>query len=368
MWQERTDRVIDLAYAAVLGERPWSDLVATLGEGMPEARVTLFHHDPQAGRGAFSLTHGFEANEVSAYNSHWSALNPWMPAASRRRVGLGVVAEQMLDPAELRRTDFHDGFLRPAGLASATGITVIRQGGRHLMLSVLTSRADPEANLPHAAMLTRLAPHMARILHHARSFDPLGPGGTQAVEALGAGAMVVGFDRRVRHLSPTAERLLAAGGPLGLDRQSRLVLADPHLAEGLGAMLARGTPRSLSAIVPRPDGWALRVVLTRLVMDSVSDWLQGPTVVVLLTPLAEASADPAALDLAARRFGLTAAETQVLSALAAGLTPDQIAVLRGTGRETVRAQLRSLFTKTGTHRQTQLIRLVLPRAHPPNGG
>jgi len=365
MWQAQTDRVIDLTYAAALGERPWGDLVAALGEGMPEARVTMFHHDPTAGRGAFTLTHGFDASEVRAYNEHWAARNPWMPAAARRPVGLGVVADQMLDPAALRRTDFFDGFLRPGGMASATGVTVERAGGRLLLLSVLTNRADPEDNMPHARMMTSLAPHLARAVRHARGLDPLGPGGAQAVEALGAGAVVVGPGRRVRHLTPTAERLVGAGGPVRIDPNNRLVIADARLSEGLVAMLVLGRPRSLSALLPLGEGAALRVVLVRLASDALSDWLHGPTVLALLTPVAGAGRDPTALALLERHFRLTGAEAQVLAALADGLTLDQIARLRGTGRETVRAQLRSLFDKTGTHRQADLIRLVTGGARGP---
>ena len=71
---------------------------------------------------------------------------------------------------------------------------------------------------------------------------------------------------------------------------------------------------------------------------------------------------PATVDLVMRSFGLTRAETEVLSHLAEGLTPAEIADARARSIETIRAQIRSLVAKTDASHVTDLVGLALGAA------
>jgi DNA-binding CsgD family transcriptional regulator len=57
-------------------------------------------------------------------------------------------------------------------------------------------------------------------------------------------------------------------------------------------------------------------------------------------------------------FGLTAGEADLALALAAGERLGRIAAQRGVSIETVRTQLKSIFLKTKTRRQSDLVRVV----------
>jgi DNA-binding CsgD family transcriptional regulator len=58
-------------------------------------------------------------------------------------------------------------------------------------------------------------------------------------------------------------------------------------------------------------------------------------------------------------FGLTPAESRIATMLAEGMSLKEIAVAQGTQHDTVRKQLRSIYQKTSTNRQPELIRLLL---------
>ena len=62
--------------------------------------------------------------------------------------------------------------------------------------------------------------------------------------------------------------------------------------------------------------------------------------------------------LIAQAFGLTPAETRLASLIATGLSLGQAAEELGVARETVRARLKAVFAKTGTHRQGELVALL----------
>lgn len=62
-------------------------------------------------------------------------------------------------------------------------------------------------------------------------------------------------------------------------------------------------------------------------------------------------------------FGLTPAECRIATLLAEGLPLKRIAEIQGTQHETVRKQLRSIYQKTATNRQPELVRLLLHLPH-----
>jgi DNA-binding CsgD family transcriptional regulator len=61
------------------------------------------------------------------------------------------------------------------------------------------------------------------------------------------------------------------------------------------------------------------------------------------------------------RFLLTPAEAQIALGIADGETLAAIAEARGVSVSTARTQLKSVFAKTGTHRQAELVALLVGR-------
>ena len=64
----------------------------------------------------------------------------------------------------------------------------------------------------------------------------------------------------------------------------------------------------------------------------------------------------------ARLFGLSPAESQLASELARGASLEEAAATLGISRNTVRSQLQSVFQKTSTNRQSELVRVLLSTA------
>jgi DNA-binding CsgD family transcriptional regulator len=63
--------------------------------------------------------------------------------------------------------------------------------------------------------------------------------------------------------------------------------------------------------------------------------------------------------LAQELFHLTGAETMLAIQLANGLSLEEAAAALNIKRNTARAHLRSIFSKTGVRRQTELVRIFL---------
>lgn len=81
----------------------------------------------------------------------------------------------------------------------------------------------------------------------------------------------------------------------------------------------------------------------------------GTSIVILLDLDAHPEPNPAHLQ---HLFGLTLAETRLALQMARGNTPSEVARTRQLSRTTVRSQLASVFAKTQTRRQSELVALL----------
>jgi DNA-binding CsgD family transcriptional regulator len=62
--------------------------------------------------------------------------------------------------------------------------------------------------------------------------------------------------------------------------------------------------------------------------------------------------------LLSRAFGLSPAETRLAALIATGFSIERAVEELGIARETVRNQLKAIFAKTDTHRQSELVALL----------
>ena len=61
----------------------------------------------------------------------------------------------------------------------------------------------------------------------------------------------------------------------------------------------------------------------------------------------------------AKLYGLSRAESRVAALLASGYRLEQAADMLGVAYETVRKHLKQIFSKTGTYRQAELVRILV---------
>ena len=127
-------------------------------------------------------------------------------------------------------------------------------------------------------------------------------------------------------------------------------------------MLAQQGSSKVSLIeaisVSRPSGKINFGVLVKAIAPD--QWNEGkhrPSVAVFVRD-GEAKADPTAR-LAQQMFQLTPTETSLVIQLANGLSLDEASEALNIRRNTARAHLRSIYSKTGVRRQPELVRIFL---------
>ena len=102
---------------------------------------------------------------------------------------------------------------------------------------------------------------------------------------------------------------------------------------------------------------ATRISLIKVVKDRQSAFFEGPTVVVTLehrdmVPVIDEQRLQA-------DYAITNSELRVLKAIFSGQSVKQIAAAELRSTETIRTHLKSLYLKTGTSRQADLVRFAM---------
>jgi DNA-binding CsgD family transcriptional regulator len=164
--------------------------------------------------------------------------------------------------------------------------------------------------------------------------------------------MLLDAHRRLVMASPSARAMLDAGTTIAL-LCGTLAAGDPSCAVGLGAAFHAVASGYEAARTVRLGGNGSEVEL-QLIGLRGDDC--APRVIATIRRVKN---DQARLNSVARRFGLTPAESNLLAALCGGASLIEASAHLGVARTTARTHLQRIFDKSGTHRQAELVRMVL---------
>ncbi|MCG2839826.1 hypothetical protein L6Q21_02365 [Sandaracinobacter sp. RS1-74] len=346
---------LDDLYAAIDDEDAFGRLPSTLAR-MAHSRSALIYRFGADGACQIESYCHFSPEMSAAYVGHFALNNPW---ATRVRsfglVGRAVALCPYVPERELLESALYRDFFHYHG--DDTGRCL---GGEYVLgdsrLIIATHRALGAEAYGEAdeAGMDRALRHVRRVLAARDLLGGLRREGDllrALIEQAGRAILVVGPGLSIRFCSEAAERLLAAGDALRL-REGRLRLRGTGqgraLLRAIDDVLARraGVPSHL--LLPRPDG---RPPLEVAVMPFA---LEGRSLCALsiTDPEARVRDGWAAI---AQRFALSPGELALARGLHAGRTLAEIAGERGRSVETLRSQLKSLFLKTDTSRQSLLL-------------
>jgi DNA-binding CsgD family transcriptional regulator/PAS domain-containing protein len=193
---------------------------------------------------------------------------------------------------------------------------------------------------------------------------------TEALDALRCAVLLTDERGAILYANRSADDMLRVHGPVRAVRgvlQAKAPAAAKELRAAIG-LAARDEAQigrtGLSILLSEPG--ALPVFAHVLPMRGGELRTRLDPAAVAAVFIGTAPDEQAAADLIAAAYGLTPAETRVLTSLLVGRTLAETAAALGVAPTTAKTHLDSIFGKTGTARQAELVRLsasVLPPAH-----
>lgn len=377
MDSEEYDRLIGLLYQGPLEEQPWESALPALRERLDAQVVSLVLRPPSAGDPGVIINSvrpepGDENDhlaspddwELTAYRDEFFSLDPFVNLPLDQVTAL----EDMLPEAELRKSDYYRQYLQPIGLFRILGVDTAEPGGMLARLRLSRREQEPRFGERERALLARLTPHLRRAiqiyatLNRTASERDVYAG---AVSQLAMATVILDEQARVLNVNPVAQLLLDQADGLSLKGQ-HLQVAGRDTNRELQAALEtiiraqqQGQPSVARALrVPRSAGRSDLGLVVRPV--PVSEWSEGqssPCAAVFISdPDLHESASKQSLG---ELFELTPAEANLAILLARGLSLADVSEAQNISQHTARAQLKSIFAKTGVSRQAELVRLII---------
>ncbi len=236
----------------------------------------------------------------------------------------------------------------------------------------------PESSLPFSQddreLCQFLLPHIRRSLNIRNLLDrsqTLGTLYSKAISRLSIATVLIDENGQILEENVFAKEILESGDGLKVvggrleasypsdNRELRRLIKEAF--ESKSHEIEGKVPEAMS--VTRPSG----EVSLGVVVESIPStaWAEGkgqPAAVVYIRDAVGKSR--ASNEVAKKLFGLTPAETALSIQLSNGLSLEEAAEALNIRRNTARAHLRAIFSKTGVRRQTELVRIFLNSVAP----
>lgn len=356
-------------YEMALGRASWDNILDMLSAAFPEGLVLVSGDDAVRRQNLVFSHRGLPPAAAAAYIETYAALNPLLDAQANLPLYQIYHDNHLLPRAEAAQTRFHREWLSPLGAyEAATGVVILREGARQLVLEIRYKADDIAARERAATVLGDAAQHFGRAFEiSGRSRFASGRGYLDSViEDLPFAMFFIDADLRIRYANHQAETLRRqAGSPFAsADGVLRAidVETDSQLRDLVGKTLAsKRAPTSILKLNGRDDERyfaivrpAARAAQHYQLQDAILD--PGPMATLVVHGSHDAADLP--MDLLWRAFGLTDAEARLADALLDGATLADFAQERAVSKQTLRNQLVGVMRKTGTRRQAELVSLL----------
>lgn len=356
------DELLLRLYRSVHASSPWTEFLAALCEQFQASTATLVVRQPARGDRGDMFDVGAERPLVEVYRTAQFEDDPFLDLEE----GIACNIFDRMPREAFLRTRFYNELLKLAGNSDILALNVVF-GGTYLG-SLKISRHEPTGvfGLPEKSLMMRIYPHLKIALEsfeRSRRRHLEVNAYIKAIDQLAFGVIILNERAHVIRVNETASRMMKESQLLRVvgnflqageaDHEVQLATAIKELLQS--GEKGPGAPGSLM-LTARNRGRSLHLLL-RPIHDGSQESSPPAGIAIFLS--AEKLQRNVSIDTFAKLYHLSRAEVALVTELLDGLSIIEAATALGISENTARVQLRSVFTKTGTHRQADLMRLVL---------
>ena len=384
---DQFDQVVHRIYSAAIAPSQWEQVVGDIARLFDASRALIFTWAHTPAQGGFLFTH----NISQASLEYWAAKSihedPFVRAgvAKGRNVdGMANLDSDLVAHELLLETPFYKELWAPMDIARLCNGVIFDGTDAHKLptfISLFRPLRAPAFRHEHVELLSRLLAHLSRsmgVMFHLRDQQLQIASNLAALDRLTCGVVLIDATRDVRFANKAAESLLRQGETVQMGTRLLPDALRMHLNPRLAgverrfqdALVRALLPLSQDAtehfsealLLPGSDGRPACAIHVAPLPESHGFETTGATaraIVFLYDLQAASSVDPQVL---CRIFELTSAEALAALQIAAGGTVDDMAARLGVSVNTFKTQLQAAYMKTGTHRQADLLKLLLSLA------
>lgn len=356
--------VIGDIYDAAIDPTLWQQALASICIYVGGASAVLAWHDSATVTSEALHLFNADLHYHQLYFDKYLPMNPMFPAGTFVATGVVCTSDDIMPRSELISTRFYKEWLRPQGIEDALSVNLEKGVARSSFVNI---RTEVRATQAMRRRMAALVPHLQRAVLIGRLFDRSAATGralARTLDHVSAAVFLVGADGDISFVNDRAKAMLDEA-TLVRETNGILRAVSPKDDRSLGEVFAaaargdssvgvRGVAMPLSGT--SSDVWFAHVLpLTSGRRQEAAD--KSHAVAALFIRKAGPNG-PLPLEAIAKRYNLLPSEIRVLNALALVQGVKALAGHLGISQATVKTHLHNLFRKTGTKRQSELVKLI----------
>lgn len=296
--------------------------------------------------------------------SYYKNLTPFLDQA----VDKVFTHHDFMTDEEWVASEYYQTFCKQLDVYHVMGIDVSTKYDDVVRFRITRPKSAPAFNDKDKKLCEILLPHIREALYLRSALgrsESIGDLYADAINSLSVGTIVLNEKSQVTKVNEYARELLQKGDGLKLvgDRLEASYLNDnkqlqERIKQAFSAHLSGEEGASEPLSITRPSGEVGLGVVFRMLPDTgwTIDTGKGSLLLYVRDAVNKSSVSSA---VAKELFDFTPAETALALELANGFSLEAASEKLGITRNTARAHLRAIFSKTGVRRQAELVRVIL---------
>jgi DNA-binding CsgD family transcriptional regulator len=366
---DNVDETIASIYGAAAGECSWSEPLTRIVHDLGALGSQMLGINLANGAIAFSHASDFVEGELELeYVRKYHTTDPRIPLLINRPVGDWLYDQDAFPTATFETEPYWRDYLSAIeGKHSAT-IRLYADDSEAVLLAAVMRRESPGFGEVPRRYLARLSPHFSKALAIHRRTRGLARGnaaGEQLIGRIRKPVLVMDPSRTITLKNSPGRKLLNEGMLLA-DRDGHLAAFDPRDERALTECVielmhtvGREAPGA-RRIIRLCGGDERRFAVSLIVFDPpTSMHAFGSLPQIMLTLHGAPTMPEPDQYLWQAAFDLTPAEARVAAQIFGGATVRAAALALGISVNTANSQLDAVFAKTETHRQADLVKVLL---------
>ena len=354
-------------YEGPLEDVPWASAMRQLRQYLDANWVALILRPASVSQQAILVRAGKHGEDLygATYNQFQVfSLDPFVGLPSDTVMAI----DEMINVRTWIEGDFYKQFIAPNNIRHVIGADIQIEGVGECRLRITRPPGAANFTQQDKELCQQLLPHLKRSVKlHSRveGIESERRLYAVAMDRMQIGTVVLNEHGLIVRSNGVAESILAETDGIQVVKgklRAEYALEDRELQRliksGLTYVAGSSAVVTEAISLTRPSGQPKLGVLVRSIpCNDLSEGNDWPQVAVFIR---DPKHQPApSHELVRRLFGFTSAEVALALLLTNGLTLDEAAVELNIRKNTARAHLRSIFSKTGVTRQTMLVRLLL---------
>jgi len=367
--QQQLSNLLGILYDAATDPSLWDPFIEQLALRTGATSAGLLIHDFEHAKYSLATSWRTSPESLRLYQQHYHALDVWAQKGLAHPAGYVCTSQSLCPLSEIKSKEIYNDFMRRADIEHAMFGVAENNQSCFASVSLFRNRSRREFTESDLKILHFLAPHLQRAfkLHfHVSELKAHSAGVEATLDMLPTGVILLGGNGEIVFKNRSAAAIVAERDGLmanhvGLraELQTESALLAKTIQEAAPTSNGKGVSAGGTVLVSRRARPPLQIQICPIHNSMVQISRRVAAVAFISDPLQTQRPAEALLRVFYR---LTPAECRVALLLSDGQAPREIAGKLGVTDNTVRSQIKSIFSKTGVRRQSELIRLLLNSA------